>query len=149
MSLSEKLSSDMKSAMKSKETVKLSVIRMVRSEVKYREIDKGESLTDDEIMALLNSFMKKGRDSFEQFTKGGREELAAKEKEELEIIQSYLPEQLSEDEVAALVKETISETGASGPKEFGVVMKTVMAKTKGKADGKVVSGLVKKLLEEA
>jgi uncharacterized protein YqeY len=149
MSLSEKLSSDMKSAMKSKETVKLSVIRMVRSEVKNREIDKGESLTDDEIMALLNSFMKKGRDSFEQFTKGGREELAAKEKEEIEIIQSYLPEQLSEDEVTALVKETISETGAGGPKDFGVVMKTVMAKTKGKADGKVVSGLVKKLLEEA
>ena len=149
MSLAEKLSSDITSAMKSKESIKLSVLRMVKSAVKNKEIGKGEALTDDETMAILNSFVKKGRDSFEQFTKGGREELAAKEKEEIGILQSYLPQQLSEDEITAMVKESIREIGATGPKEFGAVMKSVMAGTKGKADGKVVTGIVKKLLEEA
>jgi uncharacterized protein YqeY len=149
VSLFEKLSSDMIFAMKEKDSVKLSVLRMVKSAVKNKEIEKGEALTDDETMAVFNSFVKKGRESFEQFTKGGREELAAKEKEEIEILQSYLPKQISEDEITAMVKEAISETGAKGPKEFGAVMKSAIARTKGKADGKVVSGMVKKLLEEA
>jgi uncharacterized protein YqeY len=149
MTISEKLASDIKSALKANDKTKLSILRMVKAAVKYKEIDKGDPLNDDEMMAVFNSFMKKGRESFEQFSKAGRDELASKEKEEMEIIQMYLPEQLSEDEIAGLVKDAISETGAEGSKDFGKVMKAVMAKTKGKADGKVVSGLVKKGLEGA
>lgn len=148
MSLSEKLSSDLNSALKTSDKTKVSILRMVKAAVKNREIDKGGRLTDDEVITILNSFVKKGKESIEHFTRGGREELAAKEKQELEVIQSYLPEQLSEDEIAILIRDAISETEAEGPKDFGNVMKAVMAKSKGKADGKLVSGLVKKVLEE-
>jgi uncharacterized protein YqeY len=149
MTISEKLASDLKSALKANDRTKVSILRMVMAAIKNKEIEKGGLLSDDETMTVLNSFVKRGRESFEQFSKAGRDELAAKEKEEIEVVQSYLPEQLSEDEITGLIKETVTETGAEGPKDFGKVMKAVMAKTKGKADGKVVSGLVKKVLEEA
>jgi uncharacterized protein YqeY len=148
MTLSAQLSNDLNTALKTKDTAKVSILRMIKAEIKNREIDKGEPLADDEVMAVLKSFVKKGRESIEQFTNAGREELASKEKEELEAVMSYLPEQLSEDDMKKIVKETIAETGAEGAGDFGNVMKAVMAKAKGKADGKIISGLVKKALEE-
>lgn len=150
MALSDQISSDLQSALKANDKIKLSILRMIKAAIKNKEIDKGHvSLNDDEVMAILNSFLKKGKESFEQFSNAGREELAAQEKEELLIVQSYLPEQLSDDEIREMALEAVKETGAAGAKDFGNVMKAMMAKTKGKADGKVVSALIKKLLEEA
>lgn len=150
MALSDQISSDLNAALKANDKTRLSILRMIRSAIKNKEIDKGHvSLTDDEVTAILNSFLKKGKESFEQFANAGRDELAAKEKEELGIVQSYLPEQLSDDEIKEMAREAIRETGAAGARDFGNVMKAMMAKTKGKADGKVVSALIKKLLEEA
>jgi len=144
---SEKLSDDYKDALRSGDKIKVSVLRMIKAAVKNREIEKGSLLSDDEIFAVFRSFVKRANESIEQFSKAGRMDLAEKEKEELSIMQGYLPLQPGEDEIRKLVKEIISETGAAGPKEMGKVMKAVMAKTKGLADGKLVSNLVKEMLE--
>ena len=147
MSLSDKLSNDLKESMKSGDKIKVSVLRMIRSEIKNREIEKGSSLDDDTVMSVLGSFSKKARDSIEQFSKAGRTDLADKEKGELDIILGYLPAQMSEGDLRKLVKKAIEETGASGPKGMGMVMKAVMAEAKGQADGKAVNKLVKEMLE--
>jgi len=144
---SEKLSDDYKDALRSGDKIKVSILRMIKAAVKNREIEKGSLLSDDEIYAVFRSFVKRANESIEQFSKAGRMDLAEKEKEELSIMQVYLPLQPGEDEIRKLVKEIISETGAAGPKEMGKVMKAVMAKTKGLADGKLVSNLVKEMLE--
>jgi len=144
---SEKLSDDYKDALRSGDKIKVSILRMIKAAVKNREIEKGSLLSDDEIFAVFRSFVKRANESIEQFSKAGRMDLAEKEKEELSIMQGYLPLQPGEDEIRKLVKEIISETGAAGPKEMGKVMKAVMAKTKGLADGKLVSNLVKEMLE--
>jgi len=144
---SEKLSDDYKDALRSGDKIKISILRMIKAAVKNREIEKGSLLSDDEIYAVFRSFVKRANESIEQFSKAGRMDLAEKEKEELSIMQVYLPLQPGEDEIRKLVKEIISETGAAGPKEMGKVMKAVMAKTKGLADGKLVSNLVKEMLE--
>ena len=147
MQFSEKLSDDYKDALRSGDKIKVSILRMIKAAVKNREIEKGSLLSDDEIYAVFRSFVKRANESIEQFSKAGRMDLAEKEKEELSIMQVYLPLQPGEDEIRKLVKEIISETGAAGPKEMGKVMKAVMAKTKGLADGKLVSNLVKEMLE--
>ena len=147
MQFSEKLSDDYKDALRSGDKIKVSVLRMIKAAVKNREIEKGSLLSDDEIFAVFRSFVKRANESIEQFSKAGRMDLAEKEKEELSIMQGYLPQPPGEDEIRKLVKEIISETGAAGPKEMGKVMKAVMAKTKGLADGKLVSNLVKEMLE--
>ncbi len=147
MTLTEKLSNDIKDAMKAKEKGRLSILRMIKSTIKNKEIDKGDILDDDEVQAVLRSFVKRAKDSIEQFSNAGRTELAEKEQEELKIIQEYLPKQLDEDEIKTLVQDTINETGASGPKEMGKVMKAVMAKARGLADGKTVNKFVKEMLE--
>jgi uncharacterized protein len=144
---SEKLSDDYKDALRSGDKIKVSILRMIKAAVKNREIEKGSLLSDDEIYAVFRSFVKRANESIEQFSKAGRMDLAEKEKEELSIMQGYLPQPPGEDEIRKLVKEIISETGAAGPKEMGKVMKAVMAKTKGLADGKLVSNLVKEMLE--
>ena len=147
MQFSEKLSDDYKDALRSGDKSRVSILRMIKAAVKNREIEKGSLLSDDEIYAVFRSFVKRANESIEQFSKAGRMDLAEKEKEELSIMQGYLPLQPGEDEIRKLVKEIISETGAAGPKEMGKVMKAVMAKTKGLADGKLVSNLVKEMLE--
>ncbi|MBI4842979.1 MAG: GatB/YqeY domain-containing protein [Nitrospirae bacterium] len=149
MTLSDRLSSDLKSALKSNDKARVSILRMIKAALKNKEIDKGGLLSDDEIISILNSFVKKGNESIEQFTKAGRSELADKEKQEVGIVKEYLPQQLSEDEISAVVKDVMNETGLKGAGSFGQVMKAVSAKTKGRADGKTVSAVVKKLLEEA
>jgi len=145
--LSEKLSDDYKEALKAGDKSRVSILRMIKAAVKNKEIEKGSSLSDDEIYAILRSFVKRAGESIEQFSKAGRADLAGKEKEELSIMQGYLPRQLGEDEITRLVKEVISETGASGLKDMGKVMKAVMAKTKGQVDGKLVNTIVKETLE--
>jgi uncharacterized protein YqeY len=147
MSLAEKISNDFKKALKSREKIKVSVLRMIKATIKNKEIEKGDSLSDDEIMGVLKSFVKRTNESIEQFSKGGRSDLVEKEQKEQKIIQDYLPKQLGEDEISKLIKDTISEVGATGSKDMGTVMKTVMAKAKGQVDGKLVNNIVKSMLE--
>ncbi|MBI4848134.1 MAG: GatB/YqeY domain-containing protein [Nitrospirae bacterium] len=146
MPLSEKIASDYKDALKSGDKDKVSILRMIKAAIKNREIDKGGPLDDDEISGILRTFVKRANESIEQFSKAGRTDIADKERSELVIIQDYLPKQLGEDEIKTIVKDAIAETGAAGAKDMGKVMKAVMAKTKGQADGKLVNNLVKELL---
>jgi hypothetical protein len=146
MALEERLDNDLKKALKAGEKEKLIVLRGLKSEIKYRRIDKGEDLTEADVVAVLASSAKKVRDSIEQFEKGGRADLVAKEKFGLAIIQDYLPEQLSEEKIRELVVEAIAETGADSPQKVGLVMKAVMPKLKGQADGKLVNRLAMEIL---
>jgi len=147
MSVSEKISTDYKDALKAGDKNKVSVLRMIKSSIKYKEIEKRAPLTDEEVQAVLMTSVKRSKESIEQFSKAGREDLANREKEEMLVVQEYLPTQLGEDEVRKMVQDVIAEEGASGPKDTGRVMKSVMARLKGQADGKLASKIVKELLE--
>jgi len=144
MPLAERLYSDYKEALKAGHAVKVSVLRMAKAAIKNREIERGSPLTDEEIYSVLGIIVKRNKESIEQFSKASRYDLVRKEEEELEVIQPYLPQQLLTDEVENLVMTAIKETGASGPVDFGKVMKVVMAKARGRADGKLVTDLVKR-----
>lgn len=146
MSLMDRLYDDMKTAMKNKDKSKLSVIRMLISSVKYAEIEKKSSLSDDQIIDVLSREIKQRRDSLQEFEKANRTDLVEKTKEELIIIQDYLPEQLTEEEVKKIVQETVQEMGAKDKSEMGKVMSAVMPKVKGKADGKMINKLVMEIL---
>ncbi len=146
MSIKEKLFSDLKTAMKARDAIKVSTIRMVNSALKNKEIEKGNELADTEVETIIASEMKKRREAAEQYAKGGREELAEKEKAEMAILIEYLPEQMSEDDVRKLVREAIEEAGATAMSDLGKVMKGVMPKLKGKADGSVVNRIAKEEL---
>ncbi|SMO38636.1 hypothetical protein SAMN06269117_102134 [Balnearium lithotrophicum] len=146
MGLKERLKEDMKEALKAKDKVKLSTIRMINSLIKNAEIEKRGELTDDEIVQLLMKYAKQRRESIEMYEKGGRQDLVEKEKAELAVVESYLPKQMTEEEIRQVVKEAIEETGASSPKDIGKVMKVVMPKVKGRADGSLVNRIVKELL---
>lgn len=149
MSLKERIDQDMRMAQKSGEKLKLSLTRLLKSDIRYKEIDKGKELSDEEVLEVLTSSAKKHRDSIEQFRKGGREDLVKQEEDELKMILEYMPEQLSTEELGKLVEEAITESGAEGEKDIGKVMKVLMPKVKGKADGKVVSLLVSSRLKSA
>jgi uncharacterized protein YqeY len=146
LSIKDRLKTDLVTAMKARDELKVSTLRLVVSSIKNREIDERKEIDDEGVLAVLTTAAKQRRDSIDQFEKGGRQDLADKEKAELVIIQEYLPQQLSKDEVAAFIKEAITETGAAGAKDMGKVMKALMPKLKGKADGKLVNELVKELL---
>jgi uncharacterized protein len=149
MSLSQRVDEDLKNAMRDKNATKLGVLRMLKSALKYAAIEKsgsGGELSDAEAAQVIRKQMKQRQDSIESFEKGGREELAAKEKEELLILNSYLPQAMSADEVAKIVRETISELGATSKAQMGAVMKAVQAKVAGRADGKTLSQEVQKQL---
>jgi uncharacterized protein YqeY len=148
-SIKDKITQDMKNALLAKDKVKLSVTRLLKSEIRYKEIEKGSELSDDEVISVLSSSIRRHKDSIEQFEKGGREDLAGQEKAELEIIWEYMPKQLGEEELSQIVDSAIKEarildqeTGALSPSDFGKVMKMVMSKVKGRADGQRVSELV-------
>jgi uncharacterized protein YqeY len=143
VALKEQLDADLKSAMRDKDALKTSVIRMLRSAIKYREIELIKQLDDAGIQAVIGSEIKKRRDSVEQYRTGGREDLATKEEGEIAILQAYLPAQLSPEELARIVDAAIARTGAQGPKDMGKVMKEILPEVQGKAEGKVVSELVK------
>jgi uncharacterized protein YqeY len=147
MSLKERITSDMTAAMKSKEAVRLSTLRMVKAAVQNREIEKGSALTDEELTKLLQSLVKQRRDSVEQYEKAGRAELAEKERAEIAVIDEYLPRAATREEIERAVEEAVAETGASSIKEMGAVMKAAMARLAGRnADGRVVSEVVKSKL---
>ena len=147
MTLQERLSQEIKSAMMAKDADKLGALRMLKSAVGYAQIErKTENLSDTDFVAIVQKEVKKRRDSMEQFEKGGRPELAEKEKKEAATLVMFLPKPLSADELEQLVKATIQEVGATGKKDMGAVMKAVQAKVAGRADGKTISGFVGKLL---
>lgn len=148
MSLNDKIINDLTAAMKAKDANKLSVLRMVKANLMNRKIEKGSELTDEEITKALQSLVKQRRDSIEQYTNAGRTELADKEQTELVIIEEYLPQAASKEEIEQAVSDAISETGASSIKEMGAVMKAAQANLAGKsADGKMVSETVKAKLQ--
>jgi hypothetical protein len=146
MTALEKINQDITAAMKAKDEARLSALRMMKTALKNKELekDKGEGLSDAEAIKVLQSLLKQRRDSIEQYTKAGRQELADKEAAELKIIEEYLPAALDEAAIGNIVEATIAEMGASSPQQMGLVMKAVMAKLAGQTvDGKVVSAIVK------
>ena len=148
MSLLETLNADMKQAMKDKNKEALAVIRMVKSTVMNEQISLGHDLTPEEELTVLSREVKQRQDSLAEFEKGGREDLAAGIRSELTILAKYLPAQLTEEEIVAIVAAAIEQTGATGPKDMGKVMGVVTPQIKGKADGKVVADLVKATLAQ-
>ena len=146
MGLKEKIMQDMKEAMKAKDTAKVSTLRLLISEIKNKEIDKRGELTDDEILAVIQKAVKQRKESIEQYEKAGRNDLVEKEKKELEILEAYLPQPLSEGELEAIIDEAIKEAQATSVKDMGKVMKIVMPKVRGRADGKIVNQKVREKL---
>jgi uncharacterized protein len=147
MPLQERLSQEMKSAMLAKDADRLGALRMLKSAIGYALIEKkAETLPDADFIALVQKEVKKRRDSIEQFEKGGRAELAAKEKNEIAVLESFLPQALPPEELEKLVRDAIAECGASSRKDMGPVIKAVQAKAAGRTDGKSISQLVGKLL---
>lgn len=148
MSLSEKIISDITEAMKAKDAERLSTLRMVKANLMNRKIEKGGELTDDEVQKALQSLVKQRRDSIEQYKKGGRDDLAAKEELEISHIEVYLPQAAAAEEIEKAVADAIAETGASSMKEMGAVMKAAQAKLAGKTvDGRALSEAVKAKLQ--
>lgn len=144
--LKDDIDKDLIDAMKGKDENTLLVLRSLKSALKNKEIEKQKDLEDADVMGVIQSQIKSRRDSVDMYEKGGRAELAEKEKKEIEILQKYLPEQMSEAEVRELVKKAIADTGASEIKDMGKVMGSVMPQTKGKADGSLISRIVKEEL---
>lgn len=163
MTLKEKINQDFKDAFKAKEEKKVGVLRMLNASIKNREVEKRTKLSkteapgdlekesqlnDEETLAVIASEVKRRKDSIEQFKSGGRPELAAQEEQELKILEVYLPQQMSEEELRTIVAESIKESNASSSQDFGKVMKVLMPRVKGKADGGLVSKIVKEELEK-
>ena len=147
MTLREKIISDMTASMKAQDAPRTSTLRMVKAAMQNRQIEKGGELDDEEMGKLLRSLLKQRRDSVEQYEKGGRQDLADKEKAEIEVIEAYLPQAASREEIEAAVTAAVTETGASSMKDMGKVMKTVQAALAGKnADGRMLSEIVKSKL---
>ena len=147
MSLQERIQQDIKAAMLARDADKLGTLRLLKSALGYAQIEKQtDSLPDADVMAIIQREVKKRRDSAEQFTTGGRPELADKELKEIVVLETLLPKQLSAEELEQLVHATIQETGATSKKDMGAVMKLVQAKVAGRADGKTISTLVGRLL---
>jgi uncharacterized protein YqeY len=149
MTLQQRVDSDLKQAMRAKDATKLGVLRMLKSALKYAAIAKSGAeaeLSDAEAVQVIRKQAKQRQDSIESFEKGGRPELAGKEKEELAILNSYLPQAMSADELAKIVRETIAELGATSKAQMGAVMKALQAKAGGRADGKALSAEVQKQL---
>ncbi|BAU27254.1 hypothetical protein DFP93_11355 [Aneurinibacillus soli] len=147
MRLVERLTDDMKQAMKSKDKLKLSVIRMVKSAIKNEEINHGKELSDDEVLTVLTRELKQRRDSLQEFEKAGRDDLAAASRDEIAVLMEYMPEQLGEEDIRKLVAEAIEQTSASSKKDMGKVMGVLMPKVKGRADGALVNKVVQELLQ--
>ena len=143
MALKEQLDQDLKAAMRDKDALKLSVVRMLKSAIKYREIELMKPLDDAGVLAVVASEIKRRRDSVEQYKAGNRQDLADKEDAEIKILQGWLPQQMTEDELRAKVDAAIAQTSAKGPKDMGAVMKALLPEVQGRAEGKAVSDMVK------
>ncbi len=150
MTLSQRIDSDLKGAMRAKDTAKLGVLRMLKSALKYAAIAKSGAeaeLNDAEVAQVIRKQAKQRQDSIESFEKGGRTELAEKERQELSILNAYLPQAMSPEEVSRIVRETIDEVGATSKAQMGAVMKSLQAKLAGRVDGKTLSAEVQKQLQ--
>jgi len=147
--LKERIDAELKEAMRSKNELTTSVLRMLKSAIKYKEVEPGAKALDDAaVLQVIGTLIKQRRDSVDQYRTGGRPELAEKEEKEIAILQTYLPQQLTAEQLAAEVKAAIAAAGAKGPKDMGAVMKTLMPKVQGKAEGKVISDEVKSQLSK-
>ena len=143
MGLREKIDADIKDALKSGAKDKVSALRMLSAALKNKEIDKRRPLTDEEVIETTRTLIKQRKDSIEQFTKGGRQDLADKETAEVAFLEVYLPQQLTREELEAMVREAVAQTGAQGARDMGKVMKALVPMAAGRADGKLLSELVK------
>jgi len=141
------LMADMKNAMKNKEKDRLQALRNMISNIKAKQIDSGKTLTDDESVKLVQGMAKKLKDSIEQYKNGGREDLAENEQKELSVVESYLPEQLSEDDLRKIVQKTIDDSGAKSMADMKMIMPILMPKITGKGDGKLASNIVREILK--
>lgn len=146
MSLNEQLTADLKAAMKAKNKTQLNVIRMIKSALMNAKIQKGSDLSNEDELQVITTEMKQRKDSLSEFEKAGREDLVAEIKAEIEVVEKYLPAQLSDDELSEVIQATITEIGATSMKDMGKVMSTLMPKVKGRADGGKVNQVVKQLL---
>ncbi|HYG54568.1 MAG TPA: GatB/YqeY domain-containing protein [Burkholderiales bacterium] len=146
MSLKEKISEDMKAAMRAKDAARLSTVRLILAAIKQREVDERKDLSDAEVLSVLEKMIKQRRESIAQFEKGGRADLAAREKSELDVLSAYLPAQMGEAEIQKEIDAVVAETGATGAKDMGKVMAALKSRLAGKADMSSVSALVKKKL---
>ncbi len=144
--LKSQLSDDLKTALRSGDKLRLSVLRLLTALIKNREVEKRGPLTDAEVLQAIIASCKQRQDSIEQFRQGGRADLVEKESAELSILQSYLPTPLTGDELRALIRQTVQDVQASSPKDMGKVMAALMPKVTGRADGKAVSALVREML---
>ncbi|MFC0233186.1 GatB/YqeY domain-containing protein [Vagococcus entomophilus] len=147
MSLLTWLNEDMKTAMKARDKEKLTVIRMLKSSIQNEQIKLGKELNDEEELTVLSREMKQRKDSLTEFEKANREDLVEKVKAEIAIVEKYMPEQLTQEELTAIITDAIQQTGATSMKEFGKIMGAVMPKVKGKADGSQVNMIAKQLLK--
>jgi uncharacterized protein len=148
MDINIKLNEEMVTATKAKDKIRLSAIRMLKTALHNKEINLMRPLNESEVLQVLSSMIKQRKDSIEQFAKGGRSDLVEKEEAELKVIQEFMPAQMSEDEVDSLIKKAIEEAGAVSVKEMGKVMKILMPKLTGTADGKMVGEKVKAFLSK-
>ncbi len=153
MSLRQRIEDDIRTALKAGDKQRLSCLRMVKSKVQEKHVElrgtegREAELSDEDVTNVVSAYAKQRRDSIESYEQGGRKDLAANERAELEILTAYLPQQMSEDEVSAIVDDAVRESGASEPKDMGAVMKLVMPKVKGRADGKLVNRIVQSRLK--
>src|SRR4030042_3054424 len=148
MSFLQKLDDDLKIALKTSDSLKVSVLRIAKAAVKNKQIEKRQELSDEDILSVISTLSKQSKESIDQFTRGGREDLAEKERQELSILQSYLPKQLTAEEIDSIIIDTIKESSAKDTRDFGKVMRLVMPRVKGRVDGNTVNQRVKDLLEK-
>jgi uncharacterized protein YqeY len=144
--LTEKIRAELTAAMKARDAERLSTLRMLQSAFKYQQIESGHELSDEEAMTVIRKAVKQRQDSIEQFTKGNRPELAEKERREMELLKTWLPADLTDDEIESGVREIVASTGAQSKKDMGKVMKEASAKYKGRVDGKKIQEIVSRLL---
>ena len=149
MGLKDQIPEDLKNALRNKNTLELSVLRMLQSALKNREIDnKKETLSDEDVIGVVGAEIKKRREAVKEFEKVNRADAADQEKAEIEILMKYMPQQMNEDEIRAVVTSAIEETNADSMKDIGNVMKVLMPRVKGKADGSVVNKIVREILDQ-
>ena len=151
MALSEQIDQDLTAAIKSKDETKTSTLRILKSTIHNWQITahlQAKVPEDDQVIVLIQKEIKSRREALEMYKKGGREELAQKEKKEIAVLEKYLPQQMSEEEIRTLVKEVVAKTGASGPQDIGKIMGSIMSDLKGRADGSLVAKIVKEELSE-
>ncbi len=147
MDIRAQLTQDMKDAMKAKDSLKLDAIRFLQSAIKYKEVElRPNAITQDDVMGVIKKLVKQRKESIEQYTTGGRQDLADKESQELKVLEAYLPAQMNSEQIEKIVGEVIADLKATSIKDMGAVMKAVSAKTQGTADNKLVSEIIKKRL---